>query len=681
MKITNKINSLCQRIINTSFIILFALVPLFFTPFNYELFEFNKMLLTYSLAIVIVAAWLIKIVLRKKIIFQKTPLFWPLIIFLISQIISTFTSIVPRTSFLGYYTRQNGGLLSILTYVLLYFAFASNIKKKTIKKLLFPWLISMFLISLYGIAQRLGIDDQYWQQDVAARVFSTLGQPNWLAAWLNTLIFIPLALFIYHNKKKKNREKNSLIYFLIFLSSFICLLFTRSRSGFLSFISVYIIFWLLLLIKNKKNRQKFPKKDFLLTTIFLIAATIFLLSPFPQINQYFDKISLIKPSALPHSDPSGQLPLTDSQGSSTKDIRKVVWQGAWHLGKQRPLWGTGVETFAYSYYWVKPKAHNLLSEWDFLYNKAHNEYLNYLANTGFIGLISYLIIIGFFLFQAISIIKSHSVKGSFWQIIIIALYCNYLTMLATNFFGFSVVTVNTLFFLIPALVFVIASPDKKPLKNLSFPLPDLPQIIFLFAIFTFLIINHYYLVQRWRGDYFFNQGEKQHQQSQYSQAHQAYQKAIQLNPYEPFYTNSAATNLAYLALALNDKYPEKSRLFLEKSKELAQYTIKKNPYHLNFYRQQAQTYFILGRIDIEYLQESQKLLLKAHQLAPTDAKITYNLGVLAYQQHHLSQAITWLEKTIILKSNYEKAYLWLAEFYQENNQNQKAQKLLENLNN
>jgi O-antigen ligase len=57
------------------------------------------------------------------------------------------------------------------------------------------------------------------------------------------------------------------------------------------------------------------------------------------------------------------------------------------------LFGTGVETFAYAYYFVRPQAHNLTSEWDYLYNKAHNEYLNYFATTGFIGLGTYLLVI------------------------------------------------------------------------------------------------------------------------------------------------------------------------------------------------------------------------------------------------------------------------------------------------
>jgi putative inorganic carbon (hco3(-)) transporter len=60
-------------------------------------------------------------------------------------------------------------------------------------------------------------------------------------------------------------------------------------------------------------------------------------------------------------------------------------KGAWELTKKYPLFGSGVETFAYSYYNVRPVEHNLVTEWDFLYNKAHNEFLNYAATTGFVG--------------------------------------------------------------------------------------------------------------------------------------------------------------------------------------------------------------------------------------------------------------------------------------------------------
>jgi O-antigen ligase len=55
-----------------------------------------------------------------------------------------------------------------------------------------------------------------------------------------------------------------------------------------------------------------------------------------------------------------------------------------------------VETFAYSYYNFRPAQHNQLSEWDYLYNKAHNEFLNFLSTTGAFGLATYLLIILWF---------------------------------------------------------------------------------------------------------------------------------------------------------------------------------------------------------------------------------------------------------------------------------------------
>src|SRR3989339_981087 len=139
-------------------------------------------------------------------------------------------------------------------------------------------------------------------------------------------------------------------------------------------------------------------------------------------------------------------------GSDSMDIRKVVWQGAIELGQRYPLFGPGVETFAYTYYWVRPAAHNLLSEWDFLYNKAHNEYLNFLATTGFFGLLTYLLLI----FSIIRVIarsnatwlswiplagKSHSTNDLKTENreLKTPLLLGSLSILITNYFGFSVV--------------------------------------------------------------------------------------------------------------------------------------------------------------------------------------------------------------------------------------------------
>ena len=658
-KRVSKISFICQKTIEITFSGLFFLVPLVFTTVNYELFEFNKMFLVYLATIIVLVAWIIKMVSQKELIFQKTPLFWPLLIFFLGQTMATITSIDPYTSFWGYYTRQNGGLLSFSVYILLYFAFTANISSSKTKHYLKILALSLIPVSCYGLLQKTGFDNHLWVQDVPARIFSTLGQPNWLAAWITGLIFLNFAFF---EKAKKKSEQ--VLFLVIFLISFLALIFTRSRSGFLAFWLVYL-FGLITSFLGKVARIK---KNLLLFGGLAIILTLLFLSPFPSINHHLERFALISPQSLPKWAENGSDP---DLGSATADIRKTVWIGAIEVFKNQPVLGTGPETFAYSYYWYQPQSHNLLSEWDFLYNKAHNEYLNFLATTGLVGFITYLGFIGATLALFLKLIKNHQNS-----LLVGSILAGYLTILITNFFGFSVVAVNLLFFLIPAFAFTLGK-DKSEIskKNLDF----LSKRQKIFIIITILIGANliFGLFRYWLADYYFAQGEKKFQQNNYSGAHFDYQKARRLRPQEPFYTNKMATNCAYLAIALNqeDNQEEKTK-FISLAQELAKKTIKANPYQINFYRQQSQTYYLLSGLDHKYQKSAYQLLLAAHQLAPINPKITYNLAVLAYQQDDLDQAITWLEITIFLKPDYQDGYYWLAKFYQENNQTDKAKEII-----
>src|SRR5882724_6149882 len=127
---------LCDKIIAISFYTLLFLVPLTFSGNTSELFEFNKMWITFGATIIIMVAWLSKMTLQRKIVIQRTPLDIPLLLFLLSQIISTIFSLDPHVSWWGYYSRFNGGLLSTICYILLYYAFVSNLNIKHVYKTL-----------------------------------------------------------------------------------------------------------------------------------------------------------------------------------------------------------------------------------------------------------------------------------------------------------------------------------------------------------------------------------------------------------------------------------------------------------------------------------------------------------------------------------------------------------------
>ena len=372
-----------MTIMSLLYSLLFFLTPLIFSTGNSEQFELPKMYFIYGLALIIFATHIYNYLCGRAPLIRRTFLDIPLLLFLASQIISTIFSIDVHTSLFGYYSRMNGGLISLICYSLFYWILAVYIDEILKQKIIFYSLISGLIIAVYGIFEHFGIDKSYWQQDVMARVFSTLGQPNWLAAYL--CILLPLTF----DKFLKSKTFLGYSCYLFLVSCFyLCLLFTKSKSGIIAAIVSLGIYGLIYLYNHKF------KPSLSSGLLFLVFGLLSLTISNPIKDIFFHP--QIVDSKLNIEDST--LNITPSE-----DIRKIVWQGAFSLWRQYPLIGTGPETFAYTYYWVRPAAHNLTSEWNFLYNKAHNEYLNYLATTGTFGFVSYIIVI---LISLIALAKS-----------------------------------------------------------------------------------------------------------------------------------------------------------------------------------------------------------------------------------------------------------------------------------
>ena len=748
-----KLSKLPAKIIQYSFYLLFFITPLLFLPYNYELFEFNKMMLVYALTIIIVSAWIGKWIAENKITITKTPLDIPILLFLASQLISTAISIDIHTSIWGYYSRFHGGLLSTISYILLYYAFVGNMcqtsdvkrqvsANKTIN-CLYLLLASAFLVTGYGILEHFGIDSSYWVQDVRNRVFSTLGQPNWLGAWIDGLIIIPIAFLLTKKTTYTHKKLLTISMWGLFFIFYFCLLFTGSRSAYFGFLAAILVFLSLLGQANPASQTRLPNKqannpasilshsktlyypfialllfssiflqEWKKTPIFQSAAIILLVINLAYLQIILKKkllktinillIGIITISlwlGTPINKPlykwfSPKKPAPASQSdiyqpplliSKSSDIRKVVWKGAVSVWRHYPVFGSGVETFAYSYYNYRPQEHNNLSEWDFLYNKAHNEYLNYLSTTGIVGLGAYLLIIGWFLYWSIK--KKFSMPHVYLRFALIA---GYSSILVTNFFGFSVVAVALLFWLFPAFVFSLTPSSLnpliiKPFKHLKFSFIK-PSLIKLFLLILLLIVSCYLLfviARLWLADYHFSKGQKYSRASYSSQAHRQLISAILLNPNEALYHAQMSQNAAKIALSYKSQQASGSATasaqFTALAKLEAQQTLNLNPVHINLYKTIARTYIYLSQIDSQYCAKVIKTFLKAHQLSPTDPKITYNLALIHKELKKDSEAINWLEQTVELKPNYTQARLELAKLYYKANQNQKAQKQLEEI--
>ena len=720
-----KIISYCNKIIEFSFYALFFLVPLVIASDTSELFELNKMWLTFGLALIIAAAWLTKMILHRRIWIQRTPLDIPILLFLLSQFISTIFSWDVHVSFWGYYSRFNGGLLSIITYIFLYYAFVSNLGHlgNLVNRLLFVSLLSGLVVALWGLPSHFGhdptcflfrqaFDVSCWTEDFQPkiRIFSTLGQPDWLAAYLAILLPISIIMFV---KFIKNLPL-SIFYFLLSALFYLDLLYTRARSGFLA-IWLSLAFFVLTYILVTKTRL--IKLSVLL--IMFLSITFFIGTPFPQISKFTlegikahlptggSKTKIENPTTL--TKHTGELGGTDSG-----KIRAIVWRGAINIWQQHPLFGTGVETFAFSYYRHKPAAQNLTSEWNFLYNKAHNEYLNYLATTGIVGLGTYLLMIGWFIFILFKSLNpksearnpkqyqnsngknskrfEHSNLGNSnlfrvsifdIRILTVALLSSYLSILITNFFGFSVVITNIYLFMIPAFILILGgmiNPQKQfvfPRRKIVNPSllerqPTISQwtfiVILLFAI-CYLLFT---LFKFWLADKNYSLGYNLNRAGEYLQANPYLRKAVQQRN-EPVFKDELAVNDALLAVTLlSQKDSSTDNSLIVQANNLAQEAIdtsdqltSRYEYNVVFWKSRTRIFYTLSQIDPQYLLLAQQAIEKAASLSPNDASISYNLGVLYGQNDDVKNGIITLENTIRLKPDYRDAYYALGLFYHD----------------
>ncbi len=766
-----RVSYICLTIVRVCFLLLFFITPLIFTPINSELFELNKMLAVYSLTIIIAAAWGTRMIVEQRIIFRRT--FWdmPLLLFFIAMSFSTIFSRDIYMSIFGYYSRFHQGLLSIISFLILYWSFVSNIYSENSENsdnqiarrpdsaslnirfsdqsdslsypsfpkdsyttyLIFTIILSSLIVAAYGIAQHFGLDFFHWVQDVKFRVFSSLGQPNWLGAYLAVILLITAGFhfsFLCQNNFPPNFKFLSLnfklnskfqilnskflfyfSYFIFYLFLYTALLFTRSRSAFSAFHICFGIFTAICILKKRALWKTF----FIFYFLFFILINVFNIfpTPFEKINELTIPNLIQKISEKVNNTNRRAIALSESRAKSRDEskgeggtesfaIRKIVWRGALNAFAANPILGTGLETFALAYYQYKPLEQNMVSEWDFLYNKSHNEYLNYLATTGAVGFISYLILIGFFIYYFIRVFVGtdpppampcacsqrfacDSGRGNAWRAgrvrpLQLGLFLAWLTILITNFVGFSVVAISLFFYLIPAIIFILNETSKKNgktsvLSNRTieqsdntphFKIYDLRFSAPLILIIIFTIYALRFTGSFWLADFYF--------------ARQEYQTAIDLASYHPTYHNEFAVSLSGLVPEyLKDGKKDIAEFFAERSIEESDIAIQISPQSPIFYSYRAIMFHNLAELDKKYEKHAIESILKAKKLAPRDPKVVYHAAIYFLNDGQIKKALTAFSQMEKLKPNYSEGMMTYAQVLNDINRPKEASYVLKKI--
>jgi tetratricopeptide (TPR) repeat protein len=747
LTLAQQISAWCDRTIITSIYAVALLTPFIFTWINSELFEFNKMLFVYAIAIILVGASAVKMIIHKKWLIQNTVFNIPIGLFVGSSVLSTVFSIHPYTSFWGYYSRFNGGLASVLAYTAIFYVAVSTLERKHLPALLITLVISLFGSTLYAFPEHFGYSPSCtlirgefnaacWKQDVQHRVFGTFGQPNWLAAYI--VLLLPLALVLPVATKKVPIQVLATTTLLL---SYPTLLFTKSRSGFLGFAIGMLIFAVgLLFIFFKLFKSKLPNQKNVRKLVYVAAACGFLLftsllfgtpySPsWSHIMQNFQNEQIVddinetpKESVEQETQPVNRL---EVGGTDSGEIRMIVWKGAIDVWRRYPLLGSGLETFAYSYYLDRPVAHNHVSEWDFLYNKAHNEFLNLLATTGIVGVFSYVSLLSWFCITTIvvttkrirstavaSFQSTQAVQDSF---ILVALLAGMIALSISNFLGFATVAVTVvmyLFFVITQILFAQEKENNQLEPKEIVTLTIWQKIgIGLAILATLLLLLS--IRNRWQADWYYNEGLQAARQSYVQDSVSLFIKAIQLQPREAVFYDDLANSYSKIAFVLAEQEIQKkealeknkaneenmeneknkineenkknevskenkesegslyqqlepqTKRFIQMAVSLSDTALTLNAAHLNFYKTRIKIMLLFSELDKIFLDEAERTTQLAMRLSPTDPKLVLTMAKIKLIQGDTPAATELLEKSVSLKPNYEPARMALAELYLE----------------
>ena len=363
MEIVNNISNFFKK--SDIFIRLFldflvALPALFLLVNNYPYLMILSVLLILLIGIIFFLS-------KPLIIIQDKSVLSILIIIYIYFIISYFYSGQLASSFIDYnFLKKDGNFFfCYLSFFMLAIPFFNY--KKTLN-LFFNFLFITFsLFSLYGIFELLfGKTSIMIQTDLSAgTMFTALNYAHNATGSVYAVVSLFALIFLLQTSKKKLK----ILYSIVLVICLVGLFITKSRGSYIGFaVALVPVIWM-----NYRSVKKF-----LITILILVFASlplIFLTGAYQRILQIF-KFSL------------------DNKTAYATAARVEFWEKAWYLFSKSPIFGIGFGRFndidPYNYQRLKgfPGILSLYTDSNFVFSSshAHNSYLQFLAETGIVGL-------------------------------------------------------------------------------------------------------------------------------------------------------------------------------------------------------------------------------------------------------------------------------------------------------
>src|SRR3990172_8380562 len=138
----NRISRYCDGVMEAGWLLALILSPLFFNIYSSRVFEPDKITLVRSLALLVLAAWVIKLVAeggprfdnilrggRSLRAIYRLPLLVPVGALVLVYLIASIFSVAPHATLFGSYQRLQG-TFSTFSYLVLFAAIAANLRRR-----------------------------------------------------------------------------------------------------------------------------------------------------------------------------------------------------------------------------------------------------------------------------------------------------------------------------------------------------------------------------------------------------------------------------------------------------------------------------------------------------------------------------------------------------------------------
>jgi O-antigen ligase len=355
-----------------------AVVPLIFTTRFDDVFYLPKLIAIWILLAVLF--WLMAMAALRGELGQRFRLIgWvdgPVAAFVVLNVMALIFSVDKHQSLFGERLQYQGVLTTLLYVAFFYVARLILCDRRSMVLLLASVSVGATCVSGYAIVQKLGLDPIWKGYLPDGRVFSTIGQPDELAAYLVLAVPVTAVLVVFCKDTLRVVASAALAAIVV------ALLLTDSRSGFIGLSAAGLVFlfsaWDGALTWLRGRGQR-------VTIVVVVVVLVLAVAVIPATRSQVSRVW--------HRESSQ----TAVSGDVDIGARFDMWRVAVRIIEDHPVLGTGPETFpeefpTYSRMVLPASSVRYFS--NFRVESPHDEVLSVAAGAGIPTALAYLALLG-----------------------------------------------------------------------------------------------------------------------------------------------------------------------------------------------------------------------------------------------------------------------------------------------